>query len=143
MKPDRLAKLQECLEDLQSVFDALDEVKEDEECAYDNLPESMQDGERGDQMQENIDNLDDANSVIEEAISTLEEAVSAAENEDLLEVEPWEKLEKGDFVTHKSYGQGIITETDGKYITVEFSEKASKFIAQDAFSKGFLKLQNE
>lgn len=143
MKPERLAKLQECLEDLQSVFDALDEVKEDEECAYDNLPEAMQDGERGDQMQENIDNLDDANSVIEEAISTLEEAVSAAENEDLLEVEPWEKLEKGDFVMHKSFGQGIITGIDGKFITVEFPEKTSKFIAQDAFSKGFLTLQND
>ena len=103
----------------------------------------MQYGERGDQMQENIDNLDDANSVIEEAISTLEEAVSASENEDLLEVELWEKLEKGDFVTHKSFGQGIITEIDGKYITVEFPEKTSKFIAQDAFSKGFLTLQND
>lgn len=110
MKPDRLAKLQKCLDDLQNVYDNLDSVKSDEECAYDNLPEAMQYGERGDQMQENIDNLDDANSNIEIALSTLEETVSAAGDKDLLEVEPWEKLKPGDYVMHKSFGQGKITE---------------------------------
>lgn len=143
MKPDRLVKLKECLDDLRDVYDELEDVKADEESAYDNLPEAMQDGERGDQMQENIDNLDDANSSLDIALSTLEEVVSAAENKDLIEVEPWERLKPGDSVTHKSLGHGTITEFDGKYITIRFPVKTSKFIAPDAFSKGFLTLQND
>jgi flagellar biosynthesis chaperone FliJ len=51
--------------DIQAVIEALQEIRDDEEGARDNLPPSLQDGERAQQMQESIDAL-------EEAIGTLE-----------------------------------------------------------------------
>lgn len=48
----------EILEDLQQVID-------DEQESYDNLPESIQDSERGEQMQEYLDTLNDVLSEIE------------------------------------------------------------------------------
>lgn len=41
-------------------LDILKEVKREEEEAYDNLPQSFQDGAQGQTMQENIDALDSA-----------------------------------------------------------------------------------
>lgn len=40
--------------------------------AYENLPESLQSSERGDSMQENIDNLDEAIQGLDDVKSTLE-----------------------------------------------------------------------
>jgi len=48
----------EILEDLQQVID-------DEQESYDNLPESIQDSERGEQMQEYLDTLNEVLSEIE------------------------------------------------------------------------------
>lgn len=58
---DLIAKAREILED----------VKSEEEDAYDNMPESFQDGERGEQMQDYIYTL-------EEAIDSLDEIESSA-----------------------------------------------------------------
>lgn len=58
-----LARLEEIKEDLINV---LSEVKDEEEEAYYNMPESLQDGEKGEAMQEAIDALDYAVSEIEE-----------------------------------------------------------------------------
>lgn len=67
---------------INSVWDKLDELKseiesimEEEQEAYDNLPESIQDGERGEKMQEAIDNLSNSMDSIDEAISYLESAI--------------------------------------------------------------------
>ena len=49
-------------------------ISEDEQEAFDNLPESLQYSERGDNMQEAIDNLDYALSSLEEVIDYLTEA---------------------------------------------------------------------
>ena len=57
---DILAKLEE-LENLRSeIKERLETVRAEEEEALDNLPESLQDSERGQQMQEYIDTLDEA-----------------------------------------------------------------------------------
>ena len=53
------ACIEEIKEDLQSVLDA-------EEEAYENLPESIQGGERGEQMQEYFDALDAAIDSLDE-----------------------------------------------------------------------------
>ncbi|WP_347889118.1 hypothetical protein ABHF54_13855 (plasmid) [Nitrosomonas europaea] len=45
---------------LEAAREIVQEVKDDEEAALDNMPESFQDGERGQAMQEAIDALDDA-----------------------------------------------------------------------------------
>lgn len=51
----------------------LESIKEDEQNAFDNLPESFQNGERGEQMQLAIDSIDSALSQIEEAENLLTE----------------------------------------------------------------------
>ncbi len=45
---------------IEAAREIVQEVKDDEEAALDNMPESFQDGERGQAMQEAIDALDDA-----------------------------------------------------------------------------------
>lgn len=50
---------------LQAAQEIIQEVRDGEESARENLPESLQDGERGQAMQEAIDALDSALSEIE------------------------------------------------------------------------------
>lgn len=52
----------------------LESVKDDEEEAFNNLPESLQSGDRGEAMSEAIDNLESAISSIEEAADYLRDA---------------------------------------------------------------------
>ena len=53
--------------------------KDDEEEAYDNLPESLQFGDRGEAMSEAIDNLESAISGIEEAADYLRDAMGGGD----------------------------------------------------------------
>lgn len=73
---ERLYTLQEELQDLsaQACF-----IADDERDAFDNLPESIQESERGEKMEESIDNLEDASNELDyidlsEIISRLEDA---------------------------------------------------------------------
>lgn len=50
-------------------------LKAEEKDAYDNLPESLQGSEKGEQMQKAIDALDYAEACIDEVIDTLTEAM--------------------------------------------------------------------
>lgn len=67
-----IEKISDKLEELQAELQML---KDEEEEAYDNLPESLQDGEKGEAMQEAIEYLDNADSYIEEARDALNDAV--------------------------------------------------------------------
>ncbi len=49
---------------------------------------------------------------------------------------------KGQIVMHKSLGKGAVTEHDGKYLTISFSDKVSKFVFPDAF-ENFLIIDDE
>jgi len=51
-------------------------IKEAEEEKYDNLPEGIQESERGEQFQENIDELDTAASDLESTIETIENVIN-------------------------------------------------------------------
>lgn len=69
---------------LQKVIDQLEELKqevsficEEEQEAYDNMPESLQDGERGSQMYENISTLEGQESNFDDLIYNLQEVVEA------------------------------------------------------------------
>ena len=44
-------------------------------------------------------------------------------------------------VKHKSFGEGIVTSSDSKYITVKFSDTEKKFVYPDIFEK-FLTLED-
>lgn len=67
MNRARRKRLSDALELIAQAKDILDEVKDEEQEAFDNLPENFQYGERGEQMEEYI-------SDIEEAFDNLEEA---------------------------------------------------------------------
>lgn len=45
------------VEQLSDIIDNIEELKDDEECALENMPESLQESERGEKMRENVDNL--------------------------------------------------------------------------------------
>lgn len=66
--------------ELQGYVESLDEIKsnietmmEEEQSKLDNMPESLQESERGEAMSEAIENLESASSSLEEAIGYLEE----------------------------------------------------------------------
>lgn len=65
----KLAKLYEELETLKSL---LEEVAEEEQEAFDNIPENLQYTGRYEKAEEAVDNLDTAVSALEEALESIE-----------------------------------------------------------------------
>lgn len=53
-----IAKLEAIREPMGTIWNDLREVADEEQEAYDNMPESLQESERGQQMQEYIDTMD-------------------------------------------------------------------------------------
>ena len=127
MKEQRLKTLNDCLSAIQEAHDVLEEVRDE-----------LQYSERGDMMQEAIDSLDEAVDAVDEVISNLESAISSAEDPDVMEIDPWQKLKVGDVVKHKSFGKGIVASIDKKEMSVQFASKTSRFFLPDAFEKGYL-----
>lgn len=58
---------------LEQAREIIDTAQEEEQESYDNLPESIQDSERGEAMYTNIDTLQTASDNIGDALDTLEE----------------------------------------------------------------------
>ena len=57
------------------------------------------------------------------------------------EVDPWERLQVGDIVVHKSIGPGEVMSLDDKYIIIKFLDRESKFLYPSAFEKGYLSVE--
>jgi uncharacterized coiled-coil DUF342 family protein len=64
-------------ENLEEIMGDVESIREEEQDKYDNMPESIQQGEKGDTMQEGIDSLDDLYSQIEDTIISLEDVGSS------------------------------------------------------------------
>lgn len=60
MNNSRRAELRAVIAVIESAIEKVESVKDDEQMSYDNLPEGIQDSDRGETMQEAIDNLDEA-----------------------------------------------------------------------------------
>lgn len=58
---------------LSEASDRLNEIREEEQEAFDNMPEGLQYSSRGETMQEAIDTMDEWNSAIEDIKSQIEE----------------------------------------------------------------------
>ena len=71
MNKVRRKRLAEAINLINQAKGILEEVKDEEQEAYDNLPESFQYGERGEQMQEYIDSMDEAYENLDEMENTL------------------------------------------------------------------------
>ncbi len=46
-------------------------------------------------------------------------------------------------VTHKKYGEGIVSSQDGKYIEVEFSDVTKKFVLPGCIADKYLEVEDE
>ena len=75
MNAKQRKELQGYADGLEKIKCAIEEMREDEECKFDNMPEGLQESERGEAIQEAIDNLESASSSLEEAIDYLNEIV--------------------------------------------------------------------
>lgn len=73
MNNDRRKRITEAQELLSQASSILETVRDEEQEAYENLPESLQEGERGQRMEEAADILDIAVDDIEDMESKLEE----------------------------------------------------------------------
>lgn len=75
MNKGRRKELKKAIDLLYEAIQIIEEVRDEEQEAYDNIPESLQDSERAETMQEYIDSMDEAYNEIEDHITTLEEII--------------------------------------------------------------------
>lgn len=74
MNNARRTKIEKLNNRLSEIMDLINELAEEEQEAFDNLPEAFQEGERGEAMEEAIDCLESAASSVEEAMDYLDTA---------------------------------------------------------------------
>jgi len=71
MNKARRKQIAQLLEQLENLKADLDSILEQEQDAFDNLPESLQEGERGQASQTAIESLETAQSAFEEIVDAL------------------------------------------------------------------------
>ena len=76
MNKTRRKRLEKVLNALQDAMSELEYIKDEEQEAYDNLPESLQESEKGETMQEYVDDIDSVISDLDSVISDLEDIVN-------------------------------------------------------------------
>ena len=74
MNNARRKEIEKITVDLEAIKELIEALQEEEQDAFDNLPESIQYGERGDKMQSAIDNLEYAADNIQDCLDNLCEA---------------------------------------------------------------------
>ena len=74
MNKNRRKQIDEILEQLNPLLLEIESVKDEEQEAYDNLPESMQSGDKGEKMSDSVNNLEYAFDSLTEVIDYLESA---------------------------------------------------------------------
>jgi len=79
MNKERRKKLDEAIRKLSDVVaeakGIVEEARDEEQDAYDNLPQSLQDGDKGTRMQESIDELTNAADTLDTVETDLEGVV--------------------------------------------------------------------
>lgn len=73
MNKIRRKRIQEAISKLEEAKQILEEVQVEEQDSFDNLPGSLQDSEKGEQMCDNISFLDDVVSDLDDQMGQLEE----------------------------------------------------------------------
>lgn len=74
MNNDRRKTINSLISQLEEVLEAIDEVMGQEQEAFDNMPEGLQQGDAGVKAEEAIGNLDNAKCDVENVISALGDA---------------------------------------------------------------------
>lgn len=75
MNRKRRMSLMEIAKTLEDLRVAIEELKDEEQEYYDNMPESMQYGERGERAEAAVSSLEDAYDSIDNAIDSIYEAI--------------------------------------------------------------------
>lgn len=75
MNNTRRKQLEKLSERIEQIKEEISLILEEEQEAYENMPESFQDGERGEKAQSAIDNLESIDGSLEEAIEYINEAI--------------------------------------------------------------------
>lgn len=73
MNKERRKIIEEAIEKINEANDLLATVRDEEQEAFDNLPEGIQMSERGETMEQYISDLDEIIDTIYDGVSTLEE----------------------------------------------------------------------
>ena len=74
MNKSRRSRIDEIIQKIEDLCSDIDLIREEEDTAYYNLPESLQESERGEAMTDAITNLEDAISTLEDATDYLHDA---------------------------------------------------------------------
>ena len=74
MNKQRRKAIQQALDQIADLRTSIEEINEEEQESFDNLPESFQDSEKGETIQEAIDFLETATGAFDEVIDSLEQA---------------------------------------------------------------------
>lgn len=72
MNKVRRKRIQEAISKLEEAKQILEEVQVEEQDSFDNLPGSLQDSEKGEQLSDNISFLDDVVSNLDDQMGQLE-----------------------------------------------------------------------
>lgn len=75
MNKERRKRIEEIQDKILGLQADLQWIKEEEEEAYDNLPDGIRDGERGDAMQDAIDAMENADSSLQDAYDNLSDVL--------------------------------------------------------------------
>ena len=75
MNNSRRLKLSALQGKLVEIKEYIEEIKTDEEMAFDNMPENLQGSQKGEESEEAIDYMDQAIDSIEEAIDSIDSII--------------------------------------------------------------------
>ena len=75
MNKARKNKLKDIMNELETLYARLDDIRGLEEDAMMNVPESLQETDRYEEMEEAFDNLDNACSSLEDALDSIKEVI--------------------------------------------------------------------
>lgn len=73
MNKDRRARIQDLVNRLECIKEELETIRDEEQDYYDNMPESIRGGMKGEKAEEDIENLEEAYAGIEQALDYLQE----------------------------------------------------------------------
>lgn len=73
MNKQKRKRLEKAFDLITQAEEILEEVKADEEDSYDNLPDNFRDGEKGEEMQNYIEMIDEAIGYVQDANSVIEQ----------------------------------------------------------------------
>lgn len=73
MNKVRRKTIEEIISIMENLKERIDNVSEEEQEAFDNLPEGLQASEKGEKMEENVGILEEASSSLDDIVSNLQE----------------------------------------------------------------------